>query len=109
MLGDLPHILTINQHLPVLRVVEPTDEIHQRGLTGTALADNSDELARLNLNADVFQDGSVRVITKGHIPEFNRAMHIVQFHSLRIIGNAKIGVEHLKHPLAGRHETRQPV
>jgi hypothetical protein len=52
---EVPDVVPVEAHRPLLHVVEPRHEVRQRGLAGAAGAHHGGELARLDDEADVAQ------------------------------------------------------
>ena len=66
---DLLYIDTVVQHLPSLHIVKPVDQIGNRRLSGSRRTYKRDLLARMGIQADVFQYRMIFFVAKIHIYE----------------------------------------
>jgi hypothetical protein len=55
----IEHPLAIDLDAAGVRRVEPGDQVQQRGLAGTGLADHGDVLAAVEIEREFVQDGTV--------------------------------------------------
>jgi len=93
---------------PLLDVVEPGQEVHERGFSGAAAAHDPDHLAGGHLEGDVVEHRLVFVVAEGHVAKGDPPRGLVPGGRLGRLGNQGWRVEQLEHPLATREKARQP-
>ena len=72
----VPDIRAVHQHLPGGGVIEPAQQVHQRGLAGACGADDAYSLPGLHAEIDVLYDVIVAVAV-GHVLEFHLAADLL--------------------------------
>ena len=118
--GHLPDVDPVNEDVPLLRVVQPVDQIHQSGFSRARPPDNAQHLARTDMEVDILQHVAVRLIPEGDVPQLNLSAHVGKADGLLRLGNLRNGVDNLKNALGSvgavgppaknvRHEIQRPV
>ena len=106
---DLPHINAIHQNAALIRIVETRNQVDDRGLASSRMANETNHLTRLDIEAEVVQDTPRLVIPKADLLKGDRTRdmrHRLRIHHIRHIG---FRVHNLKHTLGTRKSPRQPV
>ena len=70
--------MAVVAHRSLLRLLKPQQKPHDRGLSAPACPHDGHIVARLNLEREVFQDGSGRVVAEGDVGKLDGAGRIVQ-------------------------------
>ena len=96
----VPQVDSVQQKLAFGHVVEPGDQVDQRGLARTGTADHTDRLAWCDREGQVGEGAFVRaVVGERNIPEFQPGSAFYRDHlAVPFIGDTGQGVEHLLHP-----------
>ena len=70
-LTEIPDINAVDEHLTAGGIVDPGDQVDQRGFAGACGANDGGGLTGPGCKAHMFQYGAVRLgIAEGYIPEF---------------------------------------
>ena len=85
-------------------VVEPRDQVAQRGLSAAGGADDGYLLARVDLKIQVPEDDIVVVrVGEAHIFKMDLALRILKLHRARLVEDLDIGVHDPKEALDAGH------
>ena len=99
----LPDVDAVEQEPAARRIVEPRDEVRDRGLAGAAAADERDDGAARHAHAEVAHDGSVLAILERDVLELDLAHEPRRVRRVGPVGLVARALEHLEHAL-GRRE-----
>ncbi len=103
------HVDPVHQHLPFLGVIEPGDQVHQRGLAGAGAPHDAEHLPRLHMEADILQDRLVGLIAEGHVPQLDLAPQLPGPQGIRHLLHLRHRVDDLEHALGGVHALGVPA
>lgn len=99
---DLADIDAVNVNMPLIVVIIAQEQIDERGFSRARSTDDTDDIARLDLQIDIFENLFGAVKGEGNILELDRAAHIdirVSFSEI-VLG---LGIENIEDSL-GRGE-----
>ena len=99
--GDLPNICRADAHRAPLWIIEPQEQVGERGLAGPAAADQRHQPPGLDGEVDPAQDRLLAVI-KVDVIEVDVRLAGLERHRLGRIGDRADGIQQLEHPLVGR-------
>ena len=91
--GDAAEIIAVEQNRAGIHVVEPAEQVDERGLAGAARTDECDHLAGFDGEINIFQNPALRVVAELHLTEFHPARHRRQFHRVPAFDDERRGVE----------------
>ena len=103
--GDLhpPEIGSVDQDLPVRRVVEPGNQVDETALARAAGADDGDVLPRAHVQGDVAERPPARVVGMGHVPEPDVAGEPPRPHRVGRLHHGFRDIQHLEDAHDPRH------
>ncbi len=78
-------VCAVHQYLPRLRIVEPQDQAHERGLAGAGVAHQADALPGGNGDAQPAEDRLIRRIGEGDVAKFDPALFDLHSSGARLI------------------------
>ena len=93
---------TVDQHLPVHRIKEAHQQIHQGGFTGPGGTDQGNHLAGMHEQIEMLQDGFAGLVSKGHIAVLDLARHRWERLRVRLFRQGGRDIHQLKHPFYRR-------
>ncbi len=93
----------VDQHLPAGDVVEAGDQVGDRRLAGSGLADQRHRLSRLDGQVDVLQHGLVRLVGEGDAAQLDAAVDTTHRRGVGGVDDARLRVQQLQHLLAAGH------
>ena len=99
--GDLPNVSRANAHGAALRIIEPQQQVGERGFAGAAAADQGHQLAGLDREVDPPQDRFLAVI-EVYVIEVDVRLAGLERNRGGRIGDGADHVHQLEHPLVGR-------
>ncbi len=102
------HVDAVDQHATFADVVEPAQQVHERGLAAAALADDAHRLAGLDLEVDVAEHRLVPLVAEGHVLELDPSLDLRHVDWRRGVGGFDRRVEEFEHALAAGEEVGQP-
>ncbi|MNP62984.1 hypothetical protein D3C76_1583290 [compost metagenome] len=79
MLGDRAHVLAIDQHLPVVNVIQTQQQPQQRRLARAGSAHQPDPLASRNMQVQTPENRPAGMVAKGHVGKPHLAALHLQF------------------------------
>src|SRR5574343_372058 len=91
----------VDQHLAFGDIVETADQVDQRRLAGTGVADQTDHFARLDDQVDIAGDRAGAVAEAGFL-QFELAGDLAQMHRVGRLGHAGNVVENVEDALGAR-------
>ena len=91
-------IHAVEQNRAFAEVVKAADQVHQRALAGTAVADQADHLARRDVQIQAAYHGTVAV-TETRFAQCQRAADVIQMDRLGGLRHAGDVVEHVENAL----------
>ena len=100
--GQLADVRPVDANGTALDVVEAQHQIGQRTLAAAARSDQGDDLAAVDRQIDVDQDGLVVVAERDRV-ELDPLPDVRQHPRARPIHHVRLGIQHLEHPV-GRRE-----
>ena len=101
---DILDVHAVNEYIAVIVVVIAHEQVYQRGLAGACCTDDTDDIAGLYRQIDVFKRFLCTVEGKADIFEFYFSLHIGENMSLAEIV-LRLGVKNVKYAF-GRSERR---
>ena len=100
--GQVGDVDAVEGDPAAVELVEPHDQVDQRGLAGAGRADDGHGLARLDDEVEVLDERVVRRVGERHVLELDAPVRVVQLvRGAAVVGLLLGGVEHLEHPLGG--------
>ena len=109
--GDLPHVEAINEDGSRWRIVEPRQQADQRRLPRPGRAHDRERLARFDRDRYAVENGA-SVVREAQVPELDAPADIHRLSQrgwCQRVAHRGLDVEHLEHPLPGRHAALQYV
>ena len=106
--GVLTHVDSVHQHVSVIHVVEPTEQVDQCRLPRAAAADDADHLARLHFKRNALEHRLVRIVAEMHVVEHDRAAWCARVRRSCRLAHRDWRVEQFQHPLGAGQKTGQP-
>ena len=77
-LAALPRVAPVDEHLPLRRLIEPADEIHERGFARAGLADDGDIRSLRHFQVEMLENVLVAVgVAEGHVFELDIAVQLL--------------------------------
>ena len=97
--GHIPDVVVIDQDGSFRHIIEPGQQVGNGGFPCTAGAYQGNGLPGLSGERQMLQDGFVRIVGEGHIPEFHFSLHRRQGDSIGLFWNLFIQVQDAEHPV----------
>ena len=92
--GHIVHVLAVDEDGPVRYIVGPQNQVHQGGLAGAGLANNTHVFAGLDGEGNVLQSVVFPVgVTEGQIPELDVAMDRANVGNVLPVVDILLGVQ----------------
>ena len=92
--GDLADIVAVVQDRAGIHVVEPAEQVDERGFAGAAGADQGNQLAGVDGEIDVFEGLALGVIAELDMLKFHPALQDRQRHGVRAFRDKRRGIQH---------------
>src|SRR5208283_1200086 len=99
--GHVPYINPIEHERPIAHVVEPEDQVDQRGFSHPAFAYQREGLISGYAEVYMFQDHFIFILER-YIDEVNHPFHGRNFDRTGLIAYLGHAVDYFEHPLRGR-------
>ena len=97
---DVAHVRAVDQHRPRARVIQPRQQLHERGLARARRAHQRDRRARLDRQRDVAQGVRTRPVAEGHVAQLHAPAPRRQRRGAA--DDRRLAVEDLEQPRARR-------
>ncbi len=102
-------VVTVDQQLTLRGQVKPRDEVDDRTLAASRVADQRDQLAGLRNKVDVVQHRRIGVVPEREVAQFHTPLNRRQLHRIGRIDEIRLRVQHRKHTLRTRHRRQRRV
>ena len=97
--GHIPDIVVIDQDGSFCHIIEPGQQVGDGGFACTAGAHQGNGLAGLGGERQMLQDGFIRIVGEGYIPEFHFPFHRRQDDGIGLFRDLFIQVQDAEHPV----------
>ena len=104
---DIAHVGAVDANAPLFDVVKAGQKVDDRRLARARRPHQSDALARLYMQVEVFEDVHPLFVREGHVVEVDLAAHVAEVDIPLFIGDARGGVDGLEDALEVRRHLRQ--
>ena len=99
--GHIPDVMVIDEDGSFRHIIETGQQVGNGRFPCTAGTHQSNGLAGLGGERQVLQDGFIRIVGEGHIPEFYFPFHRWQSYGIGLFRDLLIQVQDAEHPVCG--------